>query len=209
MAAHQEPPGGEHGRAVADRVPIFSLFGAEVISSVGTTSPCWRCLVRLVTTGSPVRTLLTGAAMGSGRPWRRCSAGRSWIGWASQRAAPDRGDHRHQRDDSTTFGAVLKDVPPIRTPSTTLARRGTRGSRRSRRMVVTQFGHDAGQVAEQFRRPRPPALSPGAFGRLPQVATWRTRTRAEPMACRWQWPVLAGDHNPCLARWERGPSRMG
>jgi hypothetical protein len=145
MAAHQEPPGGEHGRAVADRVPIFSLFGAEVISSVGTTSPCWRCLVRLVTTGSPVRTGLTGAAMGSGRPWRRCSAGRSWIGWASQRAAPDRGDHRHQRDDSTTFGAVLKDVPPIRTPSTTLARRGTRGSRRSRRMVVTQFGHDAGQ----------------------------------------------------------------
>jgi hypothetical protein len=32
---HEEPNGGERGRAVADRVPIFSLFGAEVISSVG------------------------------------------------------------------------------------------------------------------------------------------------------------------------------
>jgi len=50
-------------------------------------------------------------------------------------------------------------------------------------------------------RSRPPALSPGAFGRLPQVATWRTRTRAEPMACRRHWPVLAGDHNPC---WRAG-----
>jgi len=35
MAAHEEPSGGERGRAVADRVPIFSLFGAEVISSLG------------------------------------------------------------------------------------------------------------------------------------------------------------------------------
>ena len=35
MAVHEEPTGGEGGRAVADRVPLFSLFGAEVISSVG------------------------------------------------------------------------------------------------------------------------------------------------------------------------------
>jgi hypothetical protein len=35
MAVHEEPNGGERGRAVADRVPPFSLFGAEVISSVG------------------------------------------------------------------------------------------------------------------------------------------------------------------------------
>jgi len=41
-------------------------------------------------------------------------------------------------DDFTTFGAVLEDVPPIRTPSTTLARRGTLVSRRSRRMVVAE-----------------------------------------------------------------------
>jgi len=98
MAVHEEPSGGERGRAVADRVPIFSLFGAEVISSLGNniTHPGGAWFV-LVTTGSPVRTGLTGAAMGSGRPWRRCSAGRSWIGWASQRAAPDRGDYRDQR----------------------------------------------------------------------------------------------------------------
>ena len=98
MAVHEEPSGGEHGRAVADRVPIFSLFGAQVISSLGNniTHPGGAWLV-LVTTGSPVRTSLTGAAMGSGGPSRRCSAGRSWIGWASQRAAPDRGDYRHQR----------------------------------------------------------------------------------------------------------------
>jgi hypothetical protein len=36
MAVHEEPNGGERGRAVADRVPISSLFGAEAISSVGT-----------------------------------------------------------------------------------------------------------------------------------------------------------------------------
>ena len=35
MAVQEEPNGGERGRAVADRVPPFSLFGAEVISSVG------------------------------------------------------------------------------------------------------------------------------------------------------------------------------
>ena len=95
MAVHEEPSGGERGRAVADRVPIFSLFGAEVISSLGNniTHPGGAWFV-LVTTGSPVRTGLTGAPMGSGRPWRRCSADRSWIGWASQRAAPDRGDYR-------------------------------------------------------------------------------------------------------------------
>ena len=87
MAAHEEPSGGERGRAVADRVPIFSLFGAEVISSLvnNITHPGGAWFV-LVTTGSPVRTGLTGAAMGSGRPWRRCSAGRLWIGWASQRS---------------------------------------------------------------------------------------------------------------------------
>jgi hypothetical protein len=90
--------------------------------------------------------------MGSGRPWRRCSAGRSWIGWASQRAALTAAITATNVDDSTMFGAVLEDVPPIRTPSTTLARRGTLVSRRSRPMVVTQFGHDAGQVAEQSRR---------------------------------------------------------
>jgi hypothetical protein len=35
MAVHEEPNGGERGRAVADRVPLSSLFGAEAISSVG------------------------------------------------------------------------------------------------------------------------------------------------------------------------------
>jgi hypothetical protein len=35
MAVHEEPTGEERGRAVADRVPIFSLLGAKVISSVG------------------------------------------------------------------------------------------------------------------------------------------------------------------------------
>ena len=35
MAIHEGPKGGEGGRAVADRVPISSLFGAELISSVG------------------------------------------------------------------------------------------------------------------------------------------------------------------------------
>ena len=35
MVIHEEPKGGEGGRAVADRVAISSLFGAEVISSVG------------------------------------------------------------------------------------------------------------------------------------------------------------------------------
>jgi hypothetical protein len=35
VAVHEEPSGGERGRAVADRVPIFSLFGAEAISSLG------------------------------------------------------------------------------------------------------------------------------------------------------------------------------
>jgi hypothetical protein len=34
MAVHQEPNGGARGRAVADRVPISSLFGAEAISSM-------------------------------------------------------------------------------------------------------------------------------------------------------------------------------
>jgi hypothetical protein len=67
MAIHEEPNGGERGRAVADRVPIFSLFGAEVISSVGnnitTLAVPWFVLV---TTGSLVRRGLTGAAMGIG-----------------------------------------------------------------------------------------------------------------------------------------------
>ncbi len=35
MVIHEEPKGGEGGRAVADRVPTSSLFGAKVISSVG------------------------------------------------------------------------------------------------------------------------------------------------------------------------------
>jgi hypothetical protein len=76
-----------------------------------------------VTTGQTDQTGLTGAAMGSGRPWRRCSAGRSWIGWASQRAALTAAITATNVDDSTTFGAVLDDVPPIRTPS---GRRRTR-----------------------------------------------------------------------------------
>jgi hypothetical protein len=46
MAVHEEPTGGEGGRAVADRVPISSLFGAEAISSVGNITmlavPTWR-----------------------------------------------------------------------------------------------------------------------------------------------------------------------
>jgi hypothetical protein len=111
-------------RSRADLLPV----GAEVISSLGNniTHPGGAWFI-LVTTGSPVRTSLTGAAMGSGRPWRRCSAGRSWIGWASQRAAMTAAITATNVDDSTTFGAVLEDVPPIRTPSTTLARRGTAG----------------------------------------------------------------------------------
>ena len=67
MAVHEEPTGEERGRAVADRVPIFSLLGAEVISSVGnnitTLAVPWFVLV---TTGSAVRMGLTGAAMGIG-----------------------------------------------------------------------------------------------------------------------------------------------
>jgi hypothetical protein len=82
MVIHEEPKGGEGGRAVADRVPISSLFGAEVISSVGnnitTLAVPWFVLV---STGSAVRTGLTGAAMGTGRSWRRCWAGRWWTGW--------------------------------------------------------------------------------------------------------------------------------
>jgi hypothetical protein len=46
VAVHEEPSGGEHGRAVAGRVPLFSLFGAEVISSLGNNITPWRCLVR-------------------------------------------------------------------------------------------------------------------------------------------------------------------
>ena len=54
MAVHEEPSGGEHGRAVADRVPIFALFGAEVISALGNniTHPGGAWFV-LVTTGRP------------------------------------------------------------------------------------------------------------------------------------------------------------
>ena len=67
MAVHEAPKGGEHGRAVADGVPLVSLFGAEVIWSVGnnitTLAVPWFVLV---TTGSAVRTGLTGAAMGLG-----------------------------------------------------------------------------------------------------------------------------------------------
>jgi hypothetical protein len=63
-------------------VPISSLFGAEVISSVGnnitTLAVPWFVLV---STGSAVRTGLTGAAMGIGRSRRRCWAGRWWTGW--------------------------------------------------------------------------------------------------------------------------------
>jgi hypothetical protein len=57
----------EGGHAVADRVPISSLFGAELISSVGNNitelAVPWFVLV---TTGSAVRTGLAGAAMGIG-----------------------------------------------------------------------------------------------------------------------------------------------
>lgn len=65
MAVHEEPNGGERGRAVADRVPISSLSGAEAISSVGNnvTNLAVPWFV-LVTTGSPLKTGLTGAAMG-------------------------------------------------------------------------------------------------------------------------------------------------
>ena len=63
-------------------MPISSLFGAEVISSVGnnitTLAVPWFVLV---STGSAVRTGLTGAAMGIGRSGRRCWAGRWWTGW--------------------------------------------------------------------------------------------------------------------------------
>jgi hypothetical protein len=46
VAVHEEPSGGEHGRAVADRVPIFSLLAPRSSRHWGTTSPPWRCLVR-------------------------------------------------------------------------------------------------------------------------------------------------------------------
>jgi hypothetical protein len=67
MAIHDEPKGGEGARAVADRVPISSLFGAELISSVGNdiTALAVPWFV-LVTTGNAVRTGLTGATMGIG-----------------------------------------------------------------------------------------------------------------------------------------------
>jgi hypothetical protein len=183
--------------------------------------------------------------MGSGRPWRRCSAGRSWIGWASQRAALTAAITAANVDDSTMFGAVLEDVPPIRPPSTTLAGRGTLVSRRSRPMVVTQSGTKRARsrsspggrrrarrtssvqvptisvTASSTDRGQPllPSFSSAprteahageveaarafarSVGRLPHVATWRTRTRAEPIVCGWHWPVLAGDHNPC---WRAG-----
>jgi hypothetical protein len=65
MAVHEEPNGGERGRAVADRVPISSLFDAEAISSVGSNvtklAVPWFVLM---TTGSPVKIGLAGAAMG-------------------------------------------------------------------------------------------------------------------------------------------------
>ena len=161
MAVHEEPSGGEH---VAP-------------SPIACRSPCWRrghlvtgeqhhhpggAWFVLVTIGSPVRTSLTGAAMGSGPRWRRCSAGRSWIGWASQRAALTAAITATNVDDSTTFGAVLEDVPPIRTPSTTLARRGTRGSRRSRRMVShsrarCRLGRRAVQAVGEEDQQRPGA----------------------------------------------------
>jgi len=123
MAIHREPQAG----STAAPLPIACR-----------SSPCWRrghlasweqhhhpgsAWFVLVTTGQPDQTGLTGAAMGSGRPWRRCSAGRSWIGWASQRAALTAAITAANVDDSTTFGAVLEDVPPIHTPS---GRRPTR-----------------------------------------------------------------------------------
>jgi hypothetical protein len=57
MAVRQEPRDGERGRAVANRVPIFSLFRAEVVSSVGNniTNLAVPWFV-LLTTGSPIRT---------------------------------------------------------------------------------------------------------------------------------------------------------
>ena len=98
MAVHEEPSGGEHGRAVADRVPIFSLVGAEVISSLGNniTHPGGAWFV-LVTTGSPVRTSLTGAAMGSGRLLAALFGGPLVDRPGFAAGCPDRGDHRHQR----------------------------------------------------------------------------------------------------------------
>lgn len=62
-----ESRGAEQGPAVADRVPIFALFGANVVSSVGnnitTLAVPWFVLQ---TTGSAVRVGITGAAMGIG-----------------------------------------------------------------------------------------------------------------------------------------------
>ena len=76
MAVHEEPTGEERGRAVADCVPIFSLLGAKVISSVGQiiTMLALPWFV-LVTTGSAVRMGLTGAALGIGVARRRCWEG--------------------------------------------------------------------------------------------------------------------------------------
>jgi len=80
MAIHEEPKGGEDGRAVAERVPISSLLGAEVISSVGnnitTLAMPWFVLV---TTVSPVKTGLTV---------RRRASSQSWAGRRRICAAP-------------------------------------------------------------------------------------------------------------------------
>jgi hypothetical protein len=98
VAVHEEPSGGEHGRAVADRVPIFSLFGAEVISSLGNniTHPGGAWFV-LVTTGRPGQDRPDRCGDGIGSALVAVLGGPlvDRLGFAA--GCPDRGDYRHQR----------------------------------------------------------------------------------------------------------------
>jgi hypothetical protein len=67
MALDEEPAGAQHRPAIADRIPIFALLGANVVSSVGNNITLlavpWFVLE---TTGSAVRRGIAGAAMGIG-----------------------------------------------------------------------------------------------------------------------------------------------
>lgn len=77
-------PVAEQGPAIADRVPIFSLLGANAVSQLGdlmvAVAMPWFVLE---TTGSAAKTGLTGAAIGVGRSCRRSSVDPWWTGWAS------------------------------------------------------------------------------------------------------------------------------
>jgi len=97
MAVHEEPSGGERGRAVADRVPIFSLFGAEVISSLGNNITHPGGAFVLVTTGRPGQDRPDRCGDGIGSALAAVLGGPlvDRLGFAA--GCPDRGDYRHQR----------------------------------------------------------------------------------------------------------------